>query len=180
MNQPENIFSSPTPCTVIFDTCSILKGDEFAFFMKKLIPTNHTIVILNSVIDELQYLAISKTTSTTDCRVEALRALAELQVLTKIGIISVEGDSGCHQQADFSILKYISVRRFDSQKLVVVTQDRQLAEDILKLNKTSTLPTLPPVSVYRIGKDGKQIQILDDNCQKSNTNDILFKRFGIA
>lgn len=180
MNQnTENIFSPP--CTVLFDTCSILKGDDFALFMKRLISSRQDkIVILTSVIDELQYLAISKTTSTTDCRVEALRALAELQVLTKIGIISVEGDSGCHQQADFSILKYISVRRFNSRKLVVVTQDKQLSEDILRLNGITSIPSLTPVSVFKLDKGGEPIQILDDNCQKSNTNDILFKRFGIA
>lgn len=178
MNQDtENIFSSPTPCTILFDTCSILQGDDFAFLMKRLIsPQKHKIVILASVIDELRHLAVMEKST---CRVEALRALAELQVLAKIGIVSVEGDSDCHQQADFSILKYVSINRFNSQKLVVITQDRQLSEDILKLNKTSTLPSLPPVSVFKLGKDGKPIQVLDD-CQKNNTNDILSKRFGIA
>lgn len=170
----ENIFS--TPCTILFDTCSILKGDDFAFLMRDLIHGgNHKIVILLSVISELRHLAISER---SECRVEAARAYRELQVLNKVGVIRTEGED-MYQQADFSILKYVSINRFNSRKLVVITQDRQLSEDILKLNKTSTLPSLTPVSVFKLGKDGKPIQVLDD-CQKSNTNDILSKRFGIG
>lgn len=176
----EDIFSSPCPCTVIFDTCSILKGDDFAAFTKQLLSLkNHKIVILNSVIEELRYLALSKTS--VDCRVEALNAYTSVQVLLRVGVIRTEGEQ--HEQADFSILKYVSVNRFTSQRLVIITQDRQLSADILRLNNITSISMAPTVTVFKLGKGGVPIQFLDD-CQKNkrnNADDIdISKRLGIA
>lgn len=173
----ENIFS--THCTILFDTCSILKGDDFALSVKSLISSKkHKIVILSSVIEELRHLAISEKST---CRAEAVRAYTELRVLAKVGAIHIEGDAGIHEQADLSILKYVSVNRFDSRKMVVVTQDRQLASDILMLNGVVSIPSLSTINVYKIGHGGELIPIHGDrnNTQTNNANDML-KRFGIA
>lgn len=176
-SQNKDIFSKP--CTILFDTCSILNGDAFTSCMKSIISNRnekHRIIILSSVIQELRYLANS---STSTCRNEAYRAMNELPVLTKANVLSVIGDSTIAEQADYSILKYVSVHRFN-QNIIVVTQDRQLADDISMLNN---IKSLPPVYVRKMNYHGNLVSPWDD-CHKkesstNNASDIL-KRFGIA
>lgn len=177
----ENIFSNP--CTILFDTCSILKGYDFALCMKSIIYRRHTqnkIIILYSVLQELFYLANA---AVSTCREEAHRALNELQVLEQAKVISVVGDPTVSEQADFSIIKYISVNRFNRDTILVITQDRQLAEDISMLNKLTSVSSLPAVCVRKIGYLGELVSPFTDykkkNMATSNARDVL-KRFGIS
>ncbi|MBR3919842.1 MAG: hypothetical protein IKJ59_14120 [Clostridia bacterium] len=177
----ENIFSNP--CTILFDTCSILKGDAFASCMKSIIYRRYAqnrIIILSSVLQELRYLANAVPST---CREEACRALNELQVLEQAKVISVVGDPAVSEQADFSIIKYISINRFNHDTILVITQDRQLAEDISMLNNITSVSSLPAVCVRKIGYQGELVSPFIDYQKKdmttNNARDVL-KRFGIS
>ncbi|MBE6551902.1 MAG: hypothetical protein E7665_07190 [Ruminococcaceae bacterium] len=183
MSKESKNLSKKENLIILFDTCSILKGDAFASCMKSIISSCHTknrIIILSSVLQELRYLANAVAST---CREEACRALNELQVLEQAKVISVVGDPAVSEQADFSIIKYISINRFNRDSILVTTQDRQLAEDIAMLNNITSVSSLPTVYIRKIGHQGELVSPFTDYQKKdiapNNARDVL-KRFGIS
>ena len=171
---------------VLFDTCSIIEGDSFAECMKTLLTSHdeqNKIIILSSVIQELQYLLDSDAST---CREKARQALADLKLLGEAKAITIAGNPTEAEQADRSILKWITINRLNHHfhdKILVVTQDKQLAEDVLMLNHLTTLPHLTAVSVRKIGYRGKLISLFENkpknHVPQNNVRDIL-KTYGVT
>lgn len=175
----------PASRTVLFDTCSILEGDSFAECMKTLLTSRNEknkIIILSSVIQELRYLLDSDAST---CCEKAHQALADLQLLEQAKAITIAGNPTEAEQADRSILKWVTVNRMNHHfhDILVVTQDKQLAEDVLMLNHLTTLPNLPAVSVRKIGYRGKLVSLFDNkqknHVPQNNVRDIL-KTYGVT
>ena len=172
--------------TVLFDTCSVLEGDSFAECMKTLLTSHdeqNKIIVLSSVIQELRYLLDSDAST---CREKARQALADLQLLGQAKAITIAGNPEDAEQADRSILKWITVNRMRPHfhdKILVVTQDKQLAADVLMLNHLATLPNLPAVSTRKIGYRGKLVSLFENNPKnhvpQNNVRDIL-KTYGVT
>ena len=148
---------------ILLDTCSIL-ADAFELCMQKLLRSRNksALAIPCSVRDELRYLAQKPN---SNCRAAAVRALEGIDALISAGYVGEIGSTESPEMGDFSILKYV-VQHCVQDRILVITQDRNLTADLRRLNLIRSLP-IHPVNVLRIEKDGS-LEVLPDKIFSEN------------
>lgn len=141
---------------VFVDTCSLME-DTFPLFMDKLTSSKEywkeglEVIVLGECIDELKKHAKEKSKDRVDTRIAATRALKIIRhdkwhekTLT---ITKASGDNF----ADNAIFTKVSGLRIHN-KILVVTQDKTLTTDLLKLNKLDSQRGRY-LSVYRLNQE---------------------------
>ena len=140
---------------VFVDTCSLME-DTFPLFMDRLISSKEywkeglEVIVLGECIEELKKHSKEKKKEKANSRVAAIRALKIIRhdkwhqkILT---ITKVDSDSF----ADNAIFTKVSSLRIHN-KILVITQDKTLTTDLLKLNRLDSQKGRY-LSVYRINQ----------------------------
>lgn len=167
---------------IIIDTSSVL-NKNFESFVKNFIPllsdSNMSFTVPQAVMNELNRFCIES----TQRGIYARRARENIMALHNIGYIKFEGNPNTKEKADAYIISKILRARQASKKILVITQDVQLAKDLLKTNSMYSTPA-PANNVQKIARHGN-LQDFDLSIahtytanRSSNTADIL-KRFGL-
>ena len=140
---------------VILDTCSLME-DSFPFFMDALVNAktylkeDRHLVIYRECLAELK--KHSKNKKDDSVRIAAKRAIKIIRAVKWKRIFEFPKKEKNPNFADNIIYVNVSQRRI-TQKILVITQDRGLAEDLRKLNLLDSQQGRK-VSVYRIMNDG--------------------------
>lgn len=172
---------------IVFDTCSILDNNAFKKCVWGMLPSlrrvKKKISLPYAVVQEIKYLSQAEKTT---CKEQAQKADTELNALDYIGMIDYVGDPKVFEQADYAILKYASKERFE-KKILVITNDKELANDINMLSKTKV--NVQPVRVVRLTKDGElsdhdnheyNKRAGNQRCSTSSDRlNIILRRFGM-
>lgn len=121
------------------------------------------LIVAKSVVDEITRL---KTTSKTHDTSRQAKARAAWKVVTDLlanDSVQIVGEDNDDSFADnqFQII-FTQLRR--KYQLVLFTQDRSLAKDILSLNHSDSVKYIKHIEAFRIGKDGAPERwMLDDH-----------------
>jgi len=138
---------------IFIDTCSLLE-DECPKFLDTLIPllVKHRVALIvpKRVIDELEKHCHSQ--DKPQLQKSARAMLKRIIGLQRLGIIQVFGDE-TDNFADNVFISVFSKYRV-KYRLMLITQDNNLAEDILRLNHSKSVKGYP-IKVQRINKNGQ-------------------------
>ncbi len=165
---------------VLVDTSSVLKA-EFVVFVKRLIPhlrnSGVKINVPQMVMRELR--RISNENSSRGYT--AKKAIENLNALHIAGFVAFEGNPNTTERADSYIISRVVKGRAQNEKILVVTQDFQLAKDVLNANNMRS--TFAPASnALRINPKG-ELELFDFNRkpvgQKNNELSKVLKKFGL-
>lgn len=139
-------FSSADFDDIYLDTCSLMEQD-FRVWLRRQLPDllkmNKKLIIPYPVAQELAYLAQGVT---SNCCQEASQAKDLVQKLVQTGVADLSGDRSVSQQADLYLVKTASAQRFH-RRIAVITQDRQLTEDLNLLNQ---IGRANPIRTYKL------------------------------
>lgn len=135
---------------IYFDTCALLE-EGLRSCLRTMIPelvrTGKRIVIPYPVMQELSYLCAGVTST---CCHQAQQAKALVIKLTEVGLTEYAGQPENSEQADHYFVKAVSTNQFQ-RKIALITQDRQLTEDINLLNRIHSAQA-KPVHTYKLEK----------------------------
>lgn len=133
---------------IYFDTCAILE-EGFRGCLRRIIPdlirAEKRILIPYPVMQELSYLADGMT---SNCSQQAGQARKLVCKLAQEGLVQYTGDDQISEQADHYFVRTVSTDRF-RRRIAVITQDRQLTEDLNLLNRVGTVQA-KPVHTYKL------------------------------
>ncbi len=149
----------------VIDTCSMME-EGFAPFMDNLVGARHyldwkkRLIIPGECFEELK--AHSKNQKEAGKRIDATRAIRIINDAKRFKVLTIAkkdrsakwpgGEEQSKTFADPFILSKLNVMRFEA-KLVMITQDKGLAEDIVNLkNQKSQYGHVVPV--YKLESDG--------------------------
>ena len=131
---------------IYLDTCSLMEQD-FRVWLRRQLPDllkiNKKLTIPHPVVQELTYLAQGVT---SNCCREAGQAKELVRKLVQTGVAELSGDRNVSQQADLYLVKTASAQRF-RRRIAVITQDRQLTEDLNLLNR---IGRANPIRTYKL------------------------------
>ncbi|MBQ9082167.1 MAG: zinc-ribbon domain containing protein [Clostridia bacterium] len=137
---------------IFIDTCSLLSPYAESFF-KNLTPLlakhNARIIVPRRVIDELYKHQVNQTDP--DLAQKARRALRNLQTMLNAGQVTVRGEES-DNFAD-NVFQVVFTKFRIQERLLLITEDNRLAQDILLLNTNQSVKG-KPVSVKRLSKYG--------------------------
>ncbi len=158
---------------VFVDTCSLME-DTFPLFMDKLVSSKEywreelQVIVLGECIDELKKHAKEKSKERASSRLAAARALKIIRHdkwhTHALTITKTLGESF----ADNAIYTRVSGLRIHN-KLLVITQDKTLTTDLLKMNNLDSQKGRY-LSVYRINQDSDLEKNPGENGQKQSFN----------
>lgn len=138
---------------IFIDTCSLLE-DGINIFWQNIIPYLHQynskIIIPLRCIEELQ--KHQKNNSDRDLSEKALNSLKIINQLLKAGYVEIRGENTDNFADNVFTVVFTKFRM--TKKLLLITQDRDLAEDILKLNDSKAVTHAYPIHVKKINKYG--------------------------
>lgn len=135
---------------IYFDTCSLLEdglGNCLRSLIPELIRTGQRIVIPYPVVQELSYLCGGVTST---CCAQAQKTKSLVYKLMAAGLAESTGQPVYSEQADHYFVKAVSTNQFQ-RKIALITQDRQLTEDINLLNRIHSAQA-KPVHTYKLEK----------------------------
>lgn len=135
---------------IYIDTCSLLEdglGNCLRGLIPELIRTGQKIVIPYPVVQELSYLCGGVTST---CCAQAQKAKTLACKLMAAGLAECTPQMAYSEQADHYFVKAVSTNRFQ-RKIALITQDRQLTEDINLLNRIHSAQA-KPVHTYKLEK----------------------------
>lgn len=138
---------------IFIDTCSLLENSADIFW-QNIIPYlnqyHSKIIIPLRCIDELQ--KHQKNTSNPDLSKRALNSLKIVKQLLTAGYVEVRGEN-TDNFAD-NVFAFVFTKFRMTEKLLLITQDRDLSEDILKLNDSKAVNHANPIHVRKINQYG--------------------------
>ena len=138
---------------VFIDTCSLLEPSA-QYFWVDIIPFlsqySKKVIIPFRCYEELD--KHQKNTSNSDLSKKAKQVLLNINLLKKNGYVQIVGDT-TDNFADNVFLSVFSQKRI-KYKLLLITQDNALAQDILSLNNSKSVIGFP-IDVKRINRSGK-------------------------
>lgn len=135
------------------DTCSLMEANAEITAWQFIVPTcrRHGIpplIVTKSVHDELKRLATKKEKGK-----KAETAIKLVEDLRESNFINFVGDDGDGIFADsVFISKFVEFCR--KYQIVLFTQDRNLAKDVLSINKISSIRRTNHIEAFRVGKNG--------------------------
>ena len=138
---------------VFIDTCSLLETSASNFW-NEIIPFlsqyQKKIILPRRCGDEL--VKHQKNTENTALASRARQVVKDINVMIKAGYVQLFGDN-TDNFADNVFLTIFSQKRINN-KLLLITQDNALAQDLLNLNKSKSVKGFPIV-VKRLNRAGK-------------------------
>lgn len=143
---------------VYIDTCSLLDENSekfWAYAVPVVRQYNRPIFVVWSAVAELKRHA--RDTENPELSNRAKLALAKMQELQSEKIIEVIGDSRDGTFAD-NVYHIIFTRDRMMENLLLITQDNNLARDILKLKESQSVTRIKDIAAKRINFAG----VLDD------------------
>lgn len=172
---------------LLIDTCALMHWN-FESAVKSIIPAlqmgSVKILVLWSVKHELERFANANENS--DRKKRAQRALQNLNALYSAGMVRYVGDPN-GKVGDKGILEYVFKSRARNEKLLLITQDHILAQDIIQINKLGSAAA-PWANVLRIDSKESALVKFDFSASKvpakaQEKNDLQLKavlaRFGL-
>ena len=135
------------------DTCSLMEANAAITAWQFIVPTcrRHGIpplIVTKSVHDELKRLATKKEKGK-----KAETAIKLVEDLRDSNFINFVGDDGDGIFAD-SVFISKFVEFWKKYQIVLFTQDRNLAKDVLSINKISSIRRTNHIEAFRVGKNG--------------------------
>ena len=145
-----NIFSKREPLTFI-DTCSLLEVPASELFLKSLRASNGKVIVLWAVIDELRRKIRDKDHDISS-RAQKIFNLVFDYEAKGILTIGLDDDKNSRNFADNIFIG--AVFRYGlSNNVIIITQDKKLAEDLLNAKNSKSVNGLH-ISVKRLEDDG--------------------------
>lgn len=142
-------------CKIFVDTSSIMYEESGAFWVRlldSLIKNKRLIIVTQSVAREIEKHANSQTAD--DKRVKlAQKRIEFLQTLYDNDLLYVLQTDGAQSHADNEIQAVLTNYRI-RYKILLITQDNNLAKDVLKLNENESTRA-NEIVVKRISPDGR-------------------------
>lgn len=134
---------------IMIDTCSWMnyRVDQFLEIINPLLIANrHQFIVHHCVRNELSWLAADQ--RNPERQAVASQALQRIEQLDQQKLVQWIGDLDCRTIPDAIFLTLFSQLRLQNQ-LLLITQDQQLARDVLRLNQVQSAKGYP-VMVKRI------------------------------
>lgn len=136
--------------TLIFDTCALLH-DKFPVMFTRILPllqaNGKRIIIPSSVETELKQLFLTK----SELREHINSVSKVLDAGVEAGVVEIGGDPEC-SFGDQQLLS-LALRLRSSEKPLVVTFDRKLSDDLLRMNQSDSVQG-EKIAVSRISAYG--------------------------
>ena len=151
---------------VFVDTSSLMEENAEDFFWNHIEPTLRSrgirpLIVPKSVVEELNKLADR---SQTAARARSARYI--VRCLVEANVAEVIGEESDDRFSD-NLLQTVFTRFRLKYPLVLITQDRGLAQDILSLNNSVSVRMNKTIEALRIGRDGRPMSwTLDANNYK--------------
>lgn len=140
---------------ILIDTCSLLEDSADAFWMK-MVPYlqryQNYIIVPQRCWQEVEKHSHSK--KDPELAASAVHALQTLQRLKNAGYIHVHGED-TDNFAD-NVFQTVFIKFRMKYKLLLITQDNHLAQDILNMNNLTSVQA-NPIHVRRLGRNGALI-----------------------
>lgn len=136
---------------IFIDTCAIMDSNIKAFYLhirEYLLEFNSKIYVPYRVVDEL-----NKNFQVLEKRESVIEALTFLEVLNSDGLLSIIGDDTDENFVDNLFLTKFTGMVME-QKVLLVTQDKRLATDVLNLNRRESVRNVNAICVGRINNYG--------------------------
>lgn len=124
---------------VYFDTNSLMRP-QFAAFMRMIIPdikeAGRPAIIIQAVMNELRALSHRDDQNTAT---SAQKALEEIAALSKVNVIAFKGNPNDKTTIPDSLFLEAAVHaRYSGEHILFVSQDFQLAKELLGVNQLSS------------------------------------------
>lgn len=144
---------------IFIDTCSLLNEGSDKFFMN-IVPIlyrhNKHIVIAKRVAQELikysQHPELGRAQGKPQLHKRATEVLKRLSELKKNGLVQIFGDDS-DNFAD-NVFQTVFTQKRLEYNLMLITQDRDLSQDILNLSQSRAVRTSKKIKVMRLSKNG--------------------------
>ena len=139
---------------IFVDTSSLMEKSSAIFMRDHLVPALrgkdiHPLIVMKSVVDELNKKAIDGDESTSRKARKAKKVVKNLFDKSD-AVIDDKDNEGF---ADHSLLtKFTSVRL--KYRLILITQDWNLAKEILSLNNSEAVDRIHGIDAFRVGDRG--------------------------
>ena len=166
---------------VIVDTSSLLKR-QFETFMESFIP-----ILRNSgiklTVPQAVFREIHKFCAENTPRgFIAKRTVENITALHRVGLVKFEGNPNSNETADSYLVGRVIKARSHGEKLLIITQDYQLARDLLKTNGMNST-WAPANNVNRINEVGAlenfDLSVAVASKPKYTNMSNVLKRFGL-
>lgn len=147
---------------IFIDTSSFLYENSYIFFphlIELLVKHQSKVFVAFRVIEE-----IKKKSSDDKLKTLAFRALAFIEEMQAIGVVDIRGDAN-DNFAD-NVFQVVFTKFRIAYKLVLITQDVNLAKDINNLNSISSVKG-QPIHVHKISQYGFLGSFFFDSTQKN-------------
>ena len=125
--------------TIYLDTSSVMRP-QFLSFMRMIIPKIKNndkcpVVVLQQVMNELRVLSHREDNETAQ---KARQALEGLNALFKADLLVLKGNPNDHSIPDSLFMEIAMHARHTGESTLFITQDFQLAKELLSVNKLSS------------------------------------------
>lgn len=138
---------------IFIDTSALLQESSVDFlkkFLKLLEKYNKEVVLIKRVYDELQKHQVNENDKVlSKMATDALHELVKIQDNNRLKIV---GDENMDTFADNDFLVHITRLRLKA-KVLLITNDIKLGQDILKMNDSKSVQG-KPISVQKVNKSG--------------------------
>lgn len=165
------VYSALSNYTVFIDTCLLLDEATSRTWKKMLVPrlavANKKFHIISSVLHELKKKTVDDDASLA---ARAKKALADIRSMVEQGLCEIEADGVQRGFGDAGFLELFGRKRFHDN-LLLVTRDKNLARDILKLNNFRSAKSYRQILVWGMKDNG----VLDSHCNWFHTTSRLSK-----
>lgn len=158
---------------VFVDTNSLMEDTAATFIWTRLIPLLRakgipSLIVAKSVVDELDRLASDGDESTAR---RARAAKLTVKSLLDADEAEVRGEKNDSFPDNLFLALFTSLRL--KYRLILITQDRKLAKDILSLNSSSSVDRIRGIDAFRIGSSGDPMRWQLDPSDPSGVKYIL-------
>lgn len=139
---------------IIIDTCSIMNS-HFESWLYSILPniinSNNRVSVSQATMRELRKISTYDNGNSE----KAAYGLTLINKMFSSGFIGFEGNpNSVTETADSYIIQQVMKAKADKQKILVVTQDYQLALDVLMTNRMQSSGFSPAANVQRLSAFG--------------------------
>lgn len=158
---------------VFVDTNSLMEDTAETFIWTRLIPLLRakgipSLIVAKSVVDELDRLTSDRDESTAR---RARAAKLTVKSLLDADEAEVSGEENDSFPDNLFLALFTRIRL--KYRLILITQDRKLAKDILSLNSSSSVDRIRGIDAFRIGSNGDPMRWQLDPIDPSGVKYIL-------
>ena len=115
------------------------------------------LIVPKSVVEELNRLAL-QTDASTACRAQTAKGLVKSLLDTNDAEVRGEMDDSFPDNLFLGLFTRFRLK----YRLILITQDRSLAKDILSLNNSNSVDRIRGIEAFRIGDHGEPMRWMLD------------------